>query len=164
LSGDFVFVGDTGRPDLLDEAMGAEDTRYAGARQLFASLRDKLLSLPDYVQILPAHGAGSACGKALGAVPVSTVGYERMYSWWASYLADNDEQGFIDELLDGQPDAHAYFSRMKRQNVQGPAIVRARAELKQLSAEQTADLVIRNEVSIVVKRLVDVVCRGQVMK
>jgi len=162
LSGDFVFVGDTGRPDLLDEAMGAEDTRYAGARQLFASLRDKLLSLPDYVQILPAHGAGSACGKALGAVPVSTVGYERMYSWWASYLADNDEQGFIDELLDGQPDAHAYFSRMKRQNVQGPAIVGARAELKELSGEQIADQVSRNEVTFVDTRSVDEVHRGTV--
>ena len=74
LTGDFVFVGDIGRPDLLDEAADGVDTRFAGAQELFASLRDRLLSLPDYVQILPAHGSGSACGKALGAVPTSTVG------------------------------------------------------------------------------------------
>src|SRR5699024_10375956 len=68
-------------------------------------------------------GAGSACGKALGALPSTTVGYERKFAWWATYLERDDEQGFIDELLDGQPDAHAYFARMKRQNKQGPAIL-----------------------------------------
>ena len=83
LTGDFVFVGDIGRPDLLDEAAGGVDTRFAGARDLFASLRDRFLTLPDYVQVLPAHGSGSACGKALGAVPTSTVGYERAFAWWS---------------------------------------------------------------------------------
>ncbi|MEE2044563.1 MBL fold metallo-hydrolase, partial [Nocardiopsis tropica] len=75
LSGDFVFAGDIGRPDLLDEAAGGEDTRVEGARHLFASLRDTFLTLPDHVQVLPGHGAGSACGKALGALPATTVGY-----------------------------------------------------------------------------------------
>ena len=116
LTGDFVFVGDLGRPDLLDEAAGYVDTRYAGARQLFASLRDHFLTLPDYVQVLPAHGSGSACGKALGSIAATTVGYERTFAWWGPYLAADDEQGFVDELLSGQPDAHAYFARMKRQN------------------------------------------------
>lgn len=69
LSGDFVFSGDLGRPDLLDEAAGGIDTRFEGAKQLFASLRDKFLTLPDYVQVHPAHGAGSACGKALAPSP-----------------------------------------------------------------------------------------------
>ncbi|KSU76069.1 hydroxyacylglutathione hydrolase [Pseudarthrobacter enclensis] len=133
LSGDFVFSGDLGRPDLLDEAAGGVDTRFEGARQLFASLRDKFLTLPDYVQVHPAHGAGSACGKALGAIPSSTVGYERLYAWWGPYLAANDEQGFIDELLDGQPDAHAYFGRMKRENRVGPAVMGERAPLPELS-------------------------------
>lgn len=123
LTGDFVFVGDLGRPDLLDEAAGFVDTRFAGAKDLFASLRDHFLTLPDYVQVHPAHGSGSACGKALGAIPSSTVGYERAFSWWAKYLHNNDEQGFIDELLSGQPDAHAYFGRMKLQNKMGPAII-----------------------------------------
>ncbi|NUU30151.1 MBL fold metallo-hydrolase [Arthrobacter sp. C9C5] len=141
LSGDFVFSGDLGRPDLLDEAAGGVDTRFAGAKQLFASLRDKFLTLPDHVQVHPGHGAGSACGKALGAIPSSTVGYERLYAWWGPYLAANDEQGFIDELLDGQPDAHAYFARMKRENREGPAVMGERAPLAELNtADVAADL------------------------
>ena len=138
LSGDFVFSGDLGRPDLLDEAAGGVDTRFAGAQQLFTSLRDKFLTLPDYVQVHPGHGAGSACGKALGAIPSSTVGYERLYAWWGPYLAANDEQGFINELLDGQPDAHAYFGRMKRENREGPAIMGARTPLQELDPADVA--------------------------
>ncbi|WP_427172214.1 rhodanese-like domain-containing protein [Arthrobacter sp. 92] len=149
LSGDFVFSGDLGRPDLLDEAAGGVNTRFAGAKQLFASLRDKFLTLPDYVQVHPGHGAGSACGKALGAIPSSTVGYERLYAWWGPYLAANDEQGFIDELLDGQPDAHAYFGRMKRENRQGPAIMGERAPLQELDAETVAQDLARNAVTFV---------------
>lgn len=141
LSGDFVFSGDLGRPDLLDEAAGGVDTRFAGARQLFASLREKFLTLPDHVQVHPGHGAGSACGKALGAIPSTTVGYERLYAWWGPYLAANDEQGFINELLDGQPDAHAYFGRMKRENRDGPAVMGARVPLGELAtAEVVAGL------------------------
>jgi hydroxyacylglutathione hydrolase len=95
--------------------------------------RDKFLTLPDYVQVHPAHGAGSACGKALGAIPSSTVGYERLYAWWGPYLAANDEQGFIDELLHGQPDAHAYFGRMRRENREGPAVMGERTPLPELA-------------------------------
>ena len=138
LSGDFVFAGDLGRPDLLDEAAGGVDTRYEGARQLFASLRDMLLALPDHVQIFPGHGSGSACGKALGALPSTTVGYERRNAWWGPYLSTGDEQGFIDELLDGQPDAHAYFGRMKRQNRDGPQVLGDRGELPELTAADVA--------------------------
>lgn len=138
LSGDFVFSGDLGRPDLLDEAAGGIDTRFEGAKQLFASLRDKFLTLPDYVQVHPGHGAGSACGKALGAIPSTTVGYERLYAWWGKYLEANDEQGFIDELLDGQPDAHAYFGRMKRENKLGPAVMGERAPLQELDLAAVA--------------------------
>ncbi|MUK03244.1 MBL fold metallo-hydrolase [Vibrio cholerae] len=138
LSGDFVFSGDLGRPDLLDEAAGGVDTRFEGAKQLFESLQEKFLTLPDHVQVHPAHGAGSACGKALGAIPSTTVGYERLYSWWGPYLAANDEQGFIGELLDGQPDAHAYFGRMKRENREGPAVMGERAPLTELDKDQVA--------------------------
>ncbi|MBG6216968.1 hydroxyacylglutathione hydrolase [Arthrobacter sp. CAN_A6] len=138
LSGDFVFSGDLGRPDLLDEAAGGVDTRFEGAKQLFRSLQKKFLTLPDHVQVHPAHGAGSACGKALGAIPSSTVGYERLYSWWGPYLAANDEQGFIDELLDGQPDAHSYFGRMKHENREGPAVLGERAPLIELDQDEVA--------------------------
>lgn len=135
LTGDFVFVGDLGRPDLLDEAAGGVDTRFEGAKQLFTSLKNEFLPLPDYVQVFPAHGAGSPCGKALGAVPTTTVGYERENAWWSKYVQNNDEQGFIDELLDGQPDAHAYFARMKKENKEGPAVLGALSPVEELSAQ-----------------------------
>ncbi len=123
LSGDFVFVGDVGRPDLLDEVSATTDSRFAAAQQLFTSLREQFLSLPDYVQVLPGHGSGSACGKALGAVATTSVGYERRFAWWAPHLERADEAGFVAELLEGQPDAHAYFARMKRDNRDGPPLL-----------------------------------------
>lgn len=134
LSGDFVFVGDLGRPDLLDEAAGGKDTRFQGASDLFDSLRNVFLELPDHVQIHPAHGAGSACGKALGAIASSTVGYERLHAWWGPYLAADDRAGFVSELLEGQPDAHAYFARMKKENRDGPAVLGPLDELAEITA------------------------------
>ena len=138
LTGDFVFSGDLGRPDLLDEAVGMQDTRFAGAKQLFDSLKTVFLTLPDHVQVFPGHGAGSACGKAIGSLPSTSVGYERNFAWWGKHLANDDEQGFIDELLDGQPDAHAYFARMKRQNQEGPALLGERVRPREVSAEELA--------------------------
>lgn len=145
LSGDFVFVGDLGRPDLLDAAAGGVDTRFVGAQQLFTSLRDHFLTLPDYVQVLPAHGAGSACGRALGAVPTTTVGYERNFSWWATYVHDNDMDGFVAELLSAQPEAHAYFGRMKVENRDGPAILGPLPELVEYTPQTLAPLLEQDE-------------------
>ncbi|MFD6094100.1 rhodanese-like domain-containing protein [Oerskovia sp. NPDC060338] len=149
ISGDFVFAGDLGRPDLLDEAAGGVDTRFEGARQLFSSLRNVFLTLPDHVQVYPGHGAGSACGKALGALPSTTVGYERTNAWWSRHLAADDEQGFIDELLDGQPDAHAYFARMKKQNREGPTVLGDRAPVAELTIEDVAAQLGRDEITFV---------------
>lgn len=146
LTGDFVFVGDIGRPDLLDEAAGGVDTRFVGAKQLFASLRDRFLDLPDHVQVWPAHGAGSACGKSLGAVPVTTVGYERATAWWSDYLANGDEEGFTRALLEGQPDAPLYFGRMKRWNKEGPAVLGPRETPAELDAAATAQRLASREI------------------
>ncbi|MFY9262149.1 MAG: MBL fold metallo-hydrolase [Actinomycetaceae bacterium] len=148
-TGDFVFVGDLGRPDLLDEAAGFVDTRFGGAKDLYKSLKTQFLTLPDYVQIHPAHGSGSACGKALGAIAATTVGYERNFAWWSKYLANDDEQGFIDELLSGQPDAHAYFGRMKVQNKVGPAIIGEVKELVEYTAEELNEKLAKDEVIFV---------------
>lgn len=134
LTGDFVFAGDLGRPDLLDEAAGGDNTRFEGAAQLFASLKKAFVDLPEYVQVFPGHGAGSACGKALGALPSTTVGYEKTFAWWAPFIAGDDEQGFIDQLLDGQPDAHAYFARMKRWNREGPRVIGTRVEPREFTS------------------------------
>lgn len=118
-SGDFVFVGDVGRPDLLETAAGVAGTRVQGARDMFRSLR-RILALPDHVQLWPGHGAGSACGKSLGAVPNSTVGYEKITNW---ALRIEDEETFIAELLDGQPEPPRYFGRMKQINKEGPRVL-----------------------------------------
>jgi len=123
MTGDFVFVGDVGRPDLLEAAVGVAGSAAAGAREMFASLRDKFVPLPDYVQIWPGHGAGSACGKALGAVPASTSGYERLTAWWAPFVKAGDAAGFAAQLLDGQPDPPLYFARMKRLNRDGAPLL-----------------------------------------
>ncbi|KIQ93777.1 putative polyketide biosynthesis zinc-dependent hydrolase BaeB [Anoxybacillus thermarum] len=116
-TGDFVFVGDIGRPDLLEKAAGVAGTADIGARQMFQSLK-KFKALPDYLQVWPAHGAGSACGKALGAVPVSTVGYEKLNNW---ALKIEDEEEFVKLLLAGQPEPPKYFAMMKKVNKIGPA-------------------------------------------
>lgn len=118
-TGDFVFVGDVGRPDLLEKAAGEQGTSDVLARQMFQSLQ-KFKKLPDFIQVLPAHGAGSACGKALGAVPSSTVGYEKMVNWALQY--DNEDH-FVEALLKGQPEAPKYFAMMKKFNKVGPALL-----------------------------------------
>jgi hydroxyacylglutathione hydrolase len=119
LTGDFVFVGDVGRPDLLEKAAKVANTMEAGAKQLYASLQ-RFKTLPDWVQIWPGHGAGSACGKALGAVPTSTVGYERRFNWG---LADVTEAAFVATVLEGQPEPPVYFAEMKRINRDGPRLL-----------------------------------------
>lgn len=120
-TGDFVFVGDIGRPDLLEKAAGIEGTKEEGAKQMFKSIQ-KFSKLPDHVQLWPAHGAGSACGKSLGAVASSTIGYEKIANW-AFRFAD-DEQGFIDYLLADQPEPPKYFATMKHLNkVERPLLV-----------------------------------------
>ena len=162
LTGDFVFSGDLGRPDLLDEAAGGVDTRFEGAKQIFRSLKDSFVTLPDHVQVFPGHGSGSACGKALGALPSTSVGYERRFAWWAGYVERDDEQGFIDEMLDGQPDAHAYFGRMKRQNKEGPAVLGALAPLREFGTTELADALEANEVVVVDTRGQDEVHAGTV--
>ncbi len=112
-TGDFVFVGDIGRPDLLEKAAGMIGTQEIGAKQMYESIK-RFAELPDYVQVWPAHGAGSACGKSLGAVPSSTVGYEKVRNWAFQY--GDDEQGFTQFLLEGQPEPPKYFAMMKHLN------------------------------------------------
>ncbi len=118
-TGDFVFVGSIGRPDLLEEAAGIAGTAEPGAHDLFKSLQ-RFKELPDYLQVWPAHGAGSACGKGLGAIPSSTVGYEKLFNPALQYT---DEQEFVDYILSEQPEAPKYFALMKRVNKEGPVVL-----------------------------------------
>ncbi len=134
LTGDFIFVGDVGRPDLLESAAGISNTKRAAAQDLFRSLQ-RFKSLPDYLQLWPGHGAGSACGKALGAMPQSTLGYERLFNWG---LAESHEEKFTQQVLTGQPDPPAYFAVMKRINRDGPA-ARRLATPERITARDIAD-------------------------
>lgn len=129
-TGDFVFVGDVGRPDLLEKAAGIEGTMEAGAKLLFHSLQ-KLRDLPDSLLLWPGHGAGSACGKSLGGSPVTTLGYERRANW-AFQIAD--ESKFVDEVLAGQPEPPPYFARMKHVNKVGPELLEFTKELPHLQS------------------------------
>ena len=139
-SGDFVFVGDVGRPDLLEKAAGIEGTMIAGAKQMFHSLK-RFKSLPDHLQVWPAHGAGSACGKALGAVPSSTVGYEKLSNW---DLKIDDEETFIKALLEGQPEPPKYFAMMKRLNKVGPIVLGSIPHPARLSAAKFKEALTSN--------------------
>ncbi len=118
-TGDFIFVGDVGRPDLLERAARVRGTMEESARQLFRSLQ-RFRALPDYLQLWPGHGAGSACGKSLGAVPQTTLGYEKRFNWAFSIT---DENEFVRGVLDGQPDPPRYFADMKRINQSGPRLL-----------------------------------------
>lgn len=132
-TGDFVFVGDVGRPDLLENAAGLIGTKEIGAHQMFESLKI-FANLPEYVQVWPAHGAGSACGKALGAVPSTTVGYEKIRNWALQY--GNNEEGFVEELLNGQPEPPKYFAMMKKLNKINRPLLTAVPQYKELEANE----------------------------
>lgn len=119
ITGDCLFVGDVGRPDLLETAVGFDGTSEQGARQQFRNIQ-RFKTMPDYLQILPGHGAGSACGKALSAIPSSTLGYEKLFN--PAFQFD-DEDAFVNWLLDGQPETPTYFAQMKRVNKQGAPLL-----------------------------------------
>jgi hydroxyacylglutathione hydrolase len=118
-TGDFVFVGSIGRPDLLEEAAGIAGTAEPGARDLYRSIQ-RFRQLPDFLQVWPAHGAGSACGKGLGAIPSSTVGYEKLFN---PALQFSDEREFVAYVLAEQPEPPRYFALMKKINKEGPRIL-----------------------------------------
>lgn len=144
LSGDFVFVGDVGRPDLLERAAKQTGTMEAAAHTLFKSLQ-RFRNLPDFLQLWPGHGAGSACGKALGAMPQSTVGYEKIANWG---LTTTDESTFVTEVLAGQPEPPTYFAEMKRLNRDGPPLLGALPQPPQLEAELLTARIV-NESSVI---------------
>src|SRR5260221_2928343 len=135
LSGDFLFVGDAGRPDLLETAAGIAGTAEEGAHQLYSSLR-RIANLPCHVQILPAHGSGSACGKSLGAVPSSTAGYEIKFNPTLRLAIEGPSQPFVDFILRNQPEPPFYFARMKNVNRGGPAVLGSMAEPRQLTIDE----------------------------
>jgi glyoxylase-like metal-dependent hydrolase (beta-lactamase superfamily II) len=104
LTGDSLFVGDVGRPDLGGEG---------AARTLFSSLHEKLLSLPDYMEVYPAHISGSPCGRAMSGKPASTIGFERRHN---RALGHADAGAFVSALFQGIPPKPAAFEEMMATN------------------------------------------------
>jgi len=144
-TGDFVFVGDVGRPDLLESAAGQENVMEPSARTLFGTV-EKFKELPEYMQVWPGHGAGSACGKALGAIPESTVGYELRYN--NSLKSASSEDNFVNFILEGQPEPPLYFARMKRDNKIGPALIGGLPQPKRLTLNELRGLVGKDDAVI----------------
>ncbi len=122
--GDTLFVGDVGRPDLFPGR--AEEL----AARLYVSLTEKLLKLPDFCEVYPAHAAGSLCGRALGAKRSSTIGYERLYN---QALKPKGVEAFSAALLAEMPEAPDHFGRCTFINTEGPTHISELPELAPLS-------------------------------
>lgn len=138
VTGDFVFVGDVGRPDLLESAAGVVGDKEPSARSLYRSLLE-FFQLPDYLQVWPGHGAGSVCGKSLGSIPETTVGYERRFNR-ALLAAQSGEERFVREILHGQPEPPMYFAQMKRWNKQGPPLLPTEFKLALITPDKLPEL------------------------
>lgn len=125
--GDTLFVGDVGRPDLFPKMA------HELAEKLYHSLNDKIMKLPDFCEVYPAHGAGSLCGRAMGAKWRTTIGYERKYN---AALQIKDKQEFIKSLTEDMPPAPDHFSRCSDINRNGPKIVDELPSLKEFSPKE----------------------------
>ena len=134
-SGDFLFVGSVGRPDLL-----GEEAKLGLAHELFQSLQGRLEALPDSVQVYPGHGAGSLCGTGMSERAESTLGYERR----TNHLFSLTEEAFVEEILRSVPPMPQYYPRMKELNARGAdgfdaipgAVALSPSEVEALTAEQ----------------------------
>ena len=143
-TGDFIFVGDVGRPDLLEKAANVQGTMVASAKTLYGSIQ-RFKTFPDYLQLYPGHGSGSACGKALGAVPFTSLGYEKLANWG---LTASSETEFVDMVLAGQPEPPKYFAEMKRMNKAGPPLLHAVALPERLPFDRLTPLLANGSVVI----------------
>ncbi len=130
LTGDTLFIGDVGRPDLL-ASFGA--TAEELGRALYTSLRTKLLTLPDDTKVLPAHGAGSACGKHLSTETVSTIGEQRRTN---HALQEIDVEQFLAIVTEGQQAAPPYFPYAAVRNREDRASFDATADAPMLTVDE----------------------------
>ncbi len=125
-TGDTLFVGAVGRPDLL----GADLTRRL-AGELYGSLFDTLMTLDDAIEVHPGHGAGSLCGAGIGQEPHSTIGRERRFN---PMLRHTSRDEFVAAVLADLPETPSYFPRMKRVNHDGPPVLGLRRGYPDLNA------------------------------
>ena len=130
LTGDTLFIGDVGRPDLLASVGVTADEL---ARLLYHSLHDRLLALPDATKVFPAHGAGSACGKQLSTETVSTIGEQRRTNY---ALAPMSEDEFVDAVTQGQSVAPLYFAFAANRNRQQRDLLAADTTVPTLTLDE----------------------------
>jgi hydroxyacylglutathione hydrolase len=131
-TGDSLFVGSAGRPDLL----GDEETEEL-TKQLFHTLRDYYLKLDDGVVIYPCHGAGSACGADIGERPTSAIGYERRFNEFLQYSEFRKFKRFVEE---GAPPEPHHYKRLKKLNAKGPDILGREPTIPGLTPQQFRQL------------------------
>ncbi len=129
-SGDALFVGEVGRPDLL----GEEQTRKL-AEHLYRTVTGRLSRLDDALVVYPGHTAGSACGKQIGDAPTTTIGQEKRYSY--AFQARSPE-AFVRMVLDGMPKPPTYYPILKRVNRDGPVPLAALPDPRPLTPDETA--------------------------
>jgi glyoxylase-like metal-dependent hydrolase (beta-lactamase superfamily II) len=133
LTGDTLFIGDVGRPDLLGAKMSAQDL----AGMLYDSLHRKLLTLPDTTKVFPAHGAGSLCGRNISSETSSTIGDQRRFNYALQPMARED---FVRMMTTDLPEAPAYFGRDVAMNRDGAAELAELPEPAALSPDRVARL------------------------
>jgi len=142
-TGDTLFVGDVGRPDLFP-GRGEEL-----ASELYDNLREKVMKLPDFCEVYPAHGAGSLCGRAMSEKRWSTIGYERRFN---QALQHETRETFIESLLNGMPTAPDHFSRCSEVNRKGPAPVNEMPEARRLSPQEMRSLIEQGNIVLDTRR------------
>ena len=134
LTGDALFIGDVGRPDLLTSTGWTADDL---ARRLYRSVHDQLLSLPDATRVFPAHGAGSACGKNLSTASESTIGEQRRTNY---ALAPMSEDDFVEAVTQGQSVAPLYFAFAADSNRRARGLLDDRGETSRLDIDRVLQL------------------------
>lgn len=158
ITGDFIFVGDVGRPDLLEKAAGQIGSQEIGAKQLFASIL-KFSKLSDDVEIWAGHGAGSFCGKTLSNIPHSTLKDEKLNS--KAFEFKNDEKGFVKYILEGQPSPPKYFAVMKQMNKEKRPLL-IEVPVHQKLTQQALQKAIENNLLIIDTRNKNMVAEGHI--
>jgi glyoxylase-like metal-dependent hydrolase (beta-lactamase superfamily II)/rhodanese-related sulfurtransferase len=140
-TGDTLFVGDVGRPDLRD----AEEKLLRLAEALYDSLFHKLITLPDAVRLYPAHGAGSLCGRKISGAPFTTIGQEKLLNW-ALQIKDRDE--FVRQMVENLPDRPPYFAYDVEMNLLGAPPLNSLPALRTLSEPELSSMAARGAVVI----------------
>src|SRR5262249_6941789 len=133
LTGDALFIGDVGRPDLLGSRMSASEL----AGMLYDSLHQKLLTLPDDVKVLPAHGAGSMCGRNISSEKSSTIGHERRFNYALQPMA---REAFVAMMTTDLPEAPSYFSHDAQVNLEGPQLLSELTPARSLTPREVKEM------------------------